>query len=376
MIAWIMECVSSTSYPISIIGVLHGFFKGKRGLRQGDPMFPYIFTLIMEFLTLILHRSVKDSNSFTYHHYCSKLNIINLCFANDLFLFAHGDVSSAKLTRCFLWCQGDMRRWKSKVAWEVVCLPKKEGGLGLRRLNAFNKVLNASHIWSILSLKELLWVKWIYTYKLKALEVTYLAYLVFTLMDIAHMDHWLQEGSSVLGRQSQLAYYIPKAQLLVGFKDICSIKRFFPIGVLVQRCDFLDGSRVEMLKMDSVIMDAPPSPNHVFNFPEEEFEEDPQEEPEEEFEEDPEEDPEEEPEVEAEEDSSSDTEAPAPIVADGALEVPPAGSTYEVGGPSSISPFPPYYLHGREFCRGWMRIRVVGLSNVKYLVEVWKQKQS
>ncbi|GJY86194.1 hypothetical protein Tco_0500220 [Tanacetum coccineum] len=98
-------------------------------------------------------------------------------------------------------------------------------------------------------------------------------------------------------------------------------------------------------------MDAPPSPNHVFNFPEEEFEEDPQEEPEEEFEEDPEEDPEEEPEVEAEEDvplaatppvgspitppplyeSSSDTEAPAPIVADGALEVPPAGSTYEVG---------------------------------------------
>ncbi|GJV52380.1 putative reverse transcriptase domain-containing protein [Tanacetum coccineum] len=88
-------------------------------------------------------------------------------------------------------------------------------------------------------------------------------------------------------------------------------------------------------------MDAPPSPNHVFNFPEEEFEEDPQEELEEEFEEDPKEDPEEELEVEAEEDaplaatppvgspitppplseSSSDTEAPAPIVTDGALEM-------------------------------------------------------
>ncbi|GKG56778.1 hypothetical protein Tco_0582129, partial [Tanacetum coccineum] len=75
-------------------------------------------------------------------------------------------------------------------------------------------------------------------------------------------------------------------------------------------------------------MDAPPSPNHVFNFSEEEFEEDPQEEPEEEFEEDPDE----ELEVKAEEDappaatppvgspitlpplfeSSSDTEAAAP----------------------------------------------------------------
>nr|GFD11658.1 hypothetical protein [Tanacetum cinerariifolium] len=37
-------------------------------------------------------------------------------------------------------------------------------------------------------------------------------------------------------------------------------------------------------------MDAPPSPNHVFNFPEVEFDKDPQEEPKEEFEEDPEED--------------------------------------------------------------------------------------
>ncbi|GKC05981.1 hypothetical protein Tco_0997591 [Tanacetum coccineum] len=50
-------------------------------------------------------------------------------------------------------------------------------------------------------------------------------------------------------------------------------------------------------------MDAPPSPNHVFNFPEKEFEEDPQDEPEEEFEENPEEDPKEELEAEAEEDA-------------------------------------------------------------------------
>ncbi|GJY94569.1 hypothetical protein Tco_0510930 [Tanacetum coccineum] len=50
-------------------------------------------------------------------------------------------------------------------------------------------------------------------------------------------------------------------------------------------------------------MDAPPSPNHVFKFLEEEFEEDPQEEPEEAFEEDPKEDPEEELEAEVEEDA-------------------------------------------------------------------------
>ncbi|GKF10849.1 hypothetical protein Tco_0048775 [Tanacetum coccineum] len=34
---------------------------------------------------------------FTFHRYCTDLDLINLCFADDLFLFAHGDVDSAKV---------------------------------------------------------------------------------------------------------------------------------------------------------------------------------------------------------------------------------------------------------------------------------------
>ncbi|GKE31231.1 hypothetical protein Tco_1450553, partial [Tanacetum coccineum] len=55
---------------------------------------------------------------------------------------------------------------KAKVAWELVCLPKDEGGLGIRRLELFNSALLVSHIWNLLSLKESLWVKWVHAYKL------------------------------------------------------------------------------------------------------------------------------------------------------------------------------------------------------------------
>nr|GFB21709.1 hypothetical protein [Tanacetum cinerariifolium] len=141
-------------------------------------------------------------------------------------------------------------------------------------------------------------------------------------------------------------------------------------------------------------MDAPPSPNYMFNFPEAEFEEDPQEEPEEEFKEDlkedpeegPEEDPEEDPEAEAEDDvpppatppvespitppplsgSSSNTEDIAPVIENEALEMPPIGSTYEVGGPSSVTPFTLFHLHGSEIARLDGNTELL-LSNVQYL---------
>nr|GEY67491.1 RNA-directed DNA polymerase, eukaryota, reverse transcriptase zinc-binding domain protein [Tanacetum cinerariifolium] len=39
-----------------------------------------------------------------------------------------------KVLKGFLWCKGEIKRGKAKVAWKTVCSPKSQGGLGLRLL--------------------------------------------------------------------------------------------------------------------------------------------------------------------------------------------------------------------------------------------------
>lgn len=54
MVKSIMASVVSMPFSININGELFGYFKGKLDLHQGDPMSPYLFTLVMETLTLTL----------------------------------------------------------------------------------------------------------------------------------------------------------------------------------------------------------------------------------------------------------------------------------------------------------------------------------
>ena len=98
---WIMKCVNTVNYSIVVIGQTLQSFDVTKGLRQGDSMSPFLFAIAMEYLSKLL-KGLREDKQFKYHLRCSKLDITHLCFADDLLMFARGDLESLKAMQlCF-----------------------------------------------------------------------------------------------------------------------------------------------------------------------------------------------------------------------------------------------------------------------------------
>lgn len=93
-----MECISSASFLVLINGVPEGYFNGKRGLREGDPISPYIFVLCMEILSRKLSDMAKNPR-FSFHPKCKAVGLVHLAFADDLLIFCKGDIESVSMVK-------------------------------------------------------------------------------------------------------------------------------------------------------------------------------------------------------------------------------------------------------------------------------------
>ncbi|KAJ9542753.1 hypothetical protein OSB04_029259 [Centaurea solstitialis] len=120
MCNWIMELVTTVSFSILVNGELHGFFKGGRGLRQGCPLSPYLFTLVMEAFSTIFRRKVAADNRFAFHHGCEGISLTHLCFADYLMVFTRGDISSVAVLKEVLAEFGEISGLKPSIEKSAV----------------------------------------------------------------------------------------------------------------------------------------------------------------------------------------------------------------------------------------------------------------
>ena len=101
MVTWVRLCISTAYYTVNFNGEPHGFFKATRGIRQGDPLSPYLFVLAMEGLGGIIRQATQNS-VFKYHWRCAPNNITHISFADDLMLYCHADNGSVAILKSCL----------------------------------------------------------------------------------------------------------------------------------------------------------------------------------------------------------------------------------------------------------------------------------
>lgn len=94
-VSWLRACVCTPSFTVGYNGAINGYFKGTRGLRQGDPLSPYLFVIALNNLSLMLKQAAQE-RKFGYHLKCAKTKMTHLCFADDLLIFIDGSLESVQ----------------------------------------------------------------------------------------------------------------------------------------------------------------------------------------------------------------------------------------------------------------------------------------
>ncbi|CAK8532362.1 unnamed protein product [Lathyrus sativus] len=212
-----MTAVTTVSYRFNINGNYTDKVEARRGIRQGDPLSPLLFVIIMEYLSRgdkgsmeILQRTITsflDSTGMKINPAKSKVyfgsvsdpvkySILSSTAYDEgtlPFRYLGVPVSSKKLSvihymplvdkllskithwssRLLSYAGGSTISRKSLIAWDKVCKPAVKGGLNVLDLVVWNNMFMMKLLWNICRKTDDLWVRWIHAYYLKNEDVMY-----------------------------------------------------------------------------------------------------------------------------------------------------------------------------------------------------------
>ena len=104
---WIKQCILTTWLSVLLNGVPSGFFGSSQGVRQGDPLSPFLFVLVIEVFSKMIGAVTSRGLISGFSVGSSELNrvvVTHLLFADDTLVFCGANDSQIRHLRALLVC--------------------------------------------------------------------------------------------------------------------------------------------------------------------------------------------------------------------------------------------------------------------------------
>ena len=85
---WMRGCLSSVSFAVLVNGNAKGWVKASRGLRQGDPLSPFLFTIVADVLSRMLLKAEERNVLEGFKVGRNRTRVSHLQFADDTIFFS------------------------------------------------------------------------------------------------------------------------------------------------------------------------------------------------------------------------------------------------------------------------------------------------
>lgn len=213
-IMMVMSCIRSVTYSVLINGAPEGYIFPARGIRQGDPLSPYLFILCAEALSHMMNMAMAERSLLGVRIANQAPSVNHLLFADDSLFFSLANPRSGKKLKKILQMYEDVSGQAVNLAKSSITFGAKVSPSVKTRMRNIMGIHNEGGMGKYLGLPEQFGSK-------KSDMFRYIIDKVKAVTQGWHQRYLSPEGKEVLLKAIALAMPIYTMNVFKLTKEIC-----------------------------------------------------------------------------------------------------------------------------------------------------------